>query len=285
MEAFGGFDVFQGKVVAKQETGVLVEELNRLSAENRKLTEMLTVVCENYTALHTQFTELKNKNSAEHEALVSKKRKTDAVADDYMIGFSGRSDSSSSDEDSSKRPKEAIKSSISRTCVRTSPSDPSLIVRDGYQWRKYGQKVTRDNPSPRAYYRCSDAPSCPVKKKVQRSAEDPSILVATYDGLHNHEAPSPAEISPVSNSNSNSNHNHHEARPAAASMKPNSAGNVTLDLMKPGGEGKKSVDGGGIQEILVKQMAVSLTRDPNFTAALAAAISGRFLEQNKGEKW
>ncbi|XP_065851060.1 probable WRKY transcription factor 40 [Euphorbia lathyris] len=75
----------------------------------------------------------------------------------------------------------------SQIFVRTDSRDKTLSVRDGYQWRKYGQKVTKDNPSPRAYFRCSMAPSCPVKKKVQRCVEDKTLLVATYDGEHNHE--------------------------------------------------------------------------------------------------
>jgi hypothetical protein len=55
---------------------------------------------------------------------------------------------------------------LTRVCTKIDPSDTTLAVIDGYQWRKYGQKVTRDNPSPRAYFRCAYAPSCPVKKKV-----------------------------------------------------------------------------------------------------------------------
>ncbi|KAK3034640.1 hypothetical protein RJ639_033595 [Escallonia herrerae] len=61
-------------------------------------------------------------------------------------------------------------------------------LEDGYRWRKYGQKAVKNSPFPRSYYRCTSA-SCNVKKRVERSFTDHSIVVTTYEGQHTHHSP------------------------------------------------------------------------------------------------
>ncbi|KAH7513869.1 probable WRKY transcription factor 24 [Ziziphus jujuba] len=59
------------------------------------------------------------------------------------------------------------------------------ILDDGYRWRKYGQKSVKKNNNPRSYYRCCHH-TCNVKKQIQRLSKDSSIVVTTYEGIHNH---------------------------------------------------------------------------------------------------
>ncbi|XP_076905464.1 uncharacterized protein LOC143561222 [Bidens hawaiensis] len=56
---------------------------------------------------------------------------------------------------------------------------------DGYRWRKYGQKAVKNSHFPRSYYKCTNA-SCNVKKRVERCMGDPSYIITTYEGKHNH---------------------------------------------------------------------------------------------------
>ncbi|XP_050244065.1 probable WRKY transcription factor 33 [Quercus robur] len=58
---------------------------------------------------------------------------------------------------------------------------------DGYNWRKYGQKQVKGSENPRSYYKCT-YPSCPTKKKVERSL-DGQITEIVYKGSHNHPKP------------------------------------------------------------------------------------------------
>ncbi|XP_024994611.1 probable WRKY transcription factor 40 [Cynara cardunculus var. scolymus] len=208
--------------------------VGELSSENRKLKEMLTVIWGHNNSLQTQVKKLMQ----DKELLVSNPNKR--KLDETVI-----------EQNSWNRPNEdnLPKTGIQRVYVRTDPSDKTLVVKDGYQWRKYGQKVTRDNPSPRAYYKCSFAPTCPVKKKVQRSVDDAGVVVATYEGEHNHRS------------------SKQEAAYALANQH---------EIFSE--ERRSMVVPKAFDQVLVQKMTDCLTKDPHFTQQLAATISSRILD-------
>ncbi|XP_038887974.1 WRKY transcription factor 1 isoform X2 [Benincasa hispida] len=63
------------------------------------------------------------------------------------------------------------------------------VSEDGYNWRKYGQKLVKGNVFVRSYYRCTH-PTCMVKKQLERT-HDGKITDTVYFGQHDHPKPQP----------------------------------------------------------------------------------------------
>lgn len=83
----------------------------------------------------------------------------------------------------SKRRKLRIKRTIKVPATSSKLAD---IPPDDHSWRKYGQKPIKGSPHPRGYYKCSSMRGCPARKHVERCLDEPSMLIVTYEGEHNH---------------------------------------------------------------------------------------------------
>ncbi|KAF7827375.1 WRKY transcription factor 1-like [Senna tora] len=69
--------------------------------------------------------------------------------------------------------------------VQDSPSIiREKVSKDGYNWRKYGQKHVKGNEFIRSYYKCTH-PNCQAKKQLEQS-NNGQITDTIYIGQHNH---------------------------------------------------------------------------------------------------
>lgn len=107
-------------------------------------------------------------------------------SDQEKMTFSGRSEKILYKLQPRRNPDTGIHTSQSEKGI-TSPRIREKALDDGYNWRKYGQKLVKGNVFVRSYYKCTYS-NCRAKKQVERS-HDGHLTDIKYIGKHEHPKP------------------------------------------------------------------------------------------------
>ncbi|XP_058083255.1 probable WRKY transcription factor 48 isoform X2 [Magnolia sinica] len=76
------------------------------------------------------------------------------------------------------------------------PNSSSISSSSNEDHVKMAEEEEPDKAKKQSYYRCTTA-MCGVKKRVERSSDDPTIVVTTYEGKHSHPSPLVTRESPA----------------------------------------------------------------------------------------